>query len=147
MAKSLCELQLLFTRSTRKKPLGKTNLQNNEIENFPNSKEVLEIGETNMKKHGKLGMRVSYIIKLAQKVEKSSMLEKFENENNWFVHSRLIKLKGFGPFSTATTLMCMGKYEKVPADSETRRHLQEVVSKLYALSNSLINIKIIEYIL
>jgi len=127
MAKDLCELQLKLSRSNRKKhQLGK--MQKDGVGNFPISKELLEIGETNLRKHCGLGMRARYIIKLAQKVEKNCILEKFEKERSFSVYASLKKFKGFGPFSIATTLMCMGSYEKVPADSETKRHLQEVVS-------------------
>ncbi|KAK7333933.1 hypothetical protein VNO80_30714 [Phaseolus coccineus] len=118
MAKSLCELQLQLSRSNRKKQQL--------VENFPIPKELLEISESNLQKQCGLGMRAGYIMKLAKKVEKNSIMEKLEKERSRFVHTRLIEFNGFGPFSVATTLMCMGKYEKVPADSETKRHLKEV---------------------
>jgi len=34
-----------------KKKLRKINLQNSEMKNFPKSKKLLEIGETNLEKH------------------------------------------------------------------------------------------------
>ncbi|CAJ1964906.1 unnamed protein product [Sphenostylis stenocarpa] len=130
MAKSLCELQLQLTRS-KGQNIHESNMQNDEVGNFPNSKELVEIGETNLKEHCRLGMRAKYIIQLAKNVESGTLsLEKLEKNCNLYsyqdVHRRLSKLKGFGPFSIATVLMCMGCYQKVPADSETKRHIKQV---------------------
>ena len=63
------------------------------------------------------------------------VLEKLEMECNLWsykvVHRKLSELKGFGPFVVATILMCMGCYEKVPVDSETKRHLNQVCSLVF----------------
>ncbi|KAK6645832.1 hypothetical protein PHAVU_L001673, partial [Phaseolus vulgaris] len=123
MAKSLCGLKLQLSRSNRKKQQL--------VGNFPTSKELVEIGETNLQKQCRLGMRAGYIMKLAKKVEKNSVMEKLEKEKScWLAYSILDEFKGFGPFSTATTLMCMGIYEKVPTDTETKALLKQVLSTL-----------------
>jgi hypothetical protein len=35
-------------------------------------------------------------------------------------------IDGFGPFTCANVLMCMGFYHVIPTDSETIRHLRQV---------------------
>jgi len=52
-----------------------------------------------------------------------------------FAYSRLNKFKRFGPFSIALTLVCMGRYEKVQANSKIKRYLYKVVFKLYVPFN------------
>ncbi|CAI5469286.1 unnamed protein product [Closterium sp. Yama58-4] len=49
-----------------------------------------------------------------------------EGEVRWeeAVRQRVQRLPGFGPFSSANALQCMGVFCFVPADSETIRHLQ-----------------------
>ncbi|KAG4969354.1 hypothetical protein JHK84_035452 [Glycine max] len=143
MVKSLCELQLQLSsgpRSNRKKQCktkrkrgqnNATSKKNHGIGNFPNSKELVKFGETILRERCKVGYRAQFIIKLAQSVEKGTLvLEKLEMECNLWsykvVHRKLSELKGFGPFVVATILMCMGCYEKVPVDSETKRHLNQV---------------------
>ncbi|KAG4958350.1 hypothetical protein AAZX31_13G012600 [Glycine max] len=142
MVKSLCELQLQLSsgpRSNRKKQCktkrkrgqnNATSKKNHGIGNFPNSKELVKFGETILRERCKVGYRAQFIIKLAQSVEKGTLvLEKLEMECNLWsykvVHRKLSELKGFGPFVVATILMCMGCYEKVPVDSETKRHLNQ----------------------
>ncbi|TKY53817.1 hypothetical protein E2542_SST25360 [Spatholobus suberectus] len=143
MAKSLCELQLQLSsrpqsnrkeqRKTKRKR-GQDNATSKTFHglgNFPNSKELAKFSEIDLQKHCNVGYRAGYIIKLAQRVEKGTLvLEKLENECDLCsykgVHRKLSKLKGFGPFVIATILMCLGCYQKVPTDSETIRHLKQV---------------------
>ena len=47
------------------------------------------------------------------------------------VSEKLKKLKGFGPFLTATVLMCIGYYHLVPSDTETLRLFREVYIYIY----------------
>ncbi|KAI4304995.1 hypothetical protein L6164_028387 [Bauhinia variegata] len=101
------------------------------IGNFPSSKELASLDEYNLNQHCGLGYRASYIISLAKRIEKGTLnLKKLEEECDFGsyeeVYRKLNNLEGVGPFTSSNILMCLGCYQKIPADTETRRHLQEV---------------------
>ncbi|KAK4605634.1 hypothetical protein RGQ29_000083 [Quercus rubra] len=56
--------------------------------------------------------------KLKLKFKKTSSYEE--------IFDKLSKIKGFGPYACATLMMCIGFYQMVPMDTETKRHLQQV---------------------
>ncbi|RDX98846.1 hypothetical protein CR513_18179, partial [Mucuna pruriens] len=145
MTKSLCELQLQLSRGPQRDLENRkeneertrqlTSKRFHEIGNFPNSKELAKFSETDLRKQcTTLGFRARYIISLAQRAESGThLIEKLEKECDLYsyqgVRRILSTLKGFGPFTIATTLMCLGCYQKIPADSETTRHLKQVHGK------------------
>lgn len=101
--------------------------------NFPNARELLSLDESYflVKYSPILGYRAKHILKLAKDFESGKLtgLEELEEAaEKAFYHEEMImkKIKGFGPFACANVLMCIRFYEKVPADSETIRHLQQV---------------------
>lgn len=154
MAESLCELQSQLTSgslilesnggdqvrvSKRKRREKKATSKINDkclgsasqpFGNFPSSKELASFNEIDLNKHCSLGYRASYIIKFARLIERGTLsLKKLEEECDLSyeeVHQKLSKIKGFGPFTIASILMCLGCYQIVPADTETIRHLKEV---------------------
>ncbi|KAG2666936.1 hypothetical protein I3760_15G088900 [Carya illinoinensis] len=106
--------------------------------NFPSSRELVSLDEYFLKKHCNLGYRAKRILQLAKRVESGKLdLQKFEKESNSVsaqeVYAKLKRVKGFGPFACANLMMCMGFYEMVPMDSETRRHLQQVLASIISL--------------
>lgn len=44
------------------------------------------------------------------------------------LNKELSMISGFGPFTRANVLMCMGFFHTIPADTETIRHLKQVFS-------------------
>lgn len=109
--------------------------------NFPSSKELACLDKDFLKKHCNLGYRGDRIIQLAKLVESGKLnLQKFEGGESHTLSSqevfvKLNRIKGFGPFACANLMMCMGFYEVVPLDSETRRHLRQVrASNISSLS-------------
>ncbi|XP_041020590.1 uncharacterized protein LOC121262259 [Juglans microcarpa x Juglans regia] len=105
-----------------------------DLGNFPSSRELVSLDEYFLEKHCNLGYRAKRILQLAKHVESGKLdLQKFEKESNSVssqeVFVKLKRIKGFGPFACANLMMCMGFYEMVPMDSETRRHLQQVHGK------------------
>ncbi|XP_008385650.2 uncharacterized protein [Malus domestica] len=75
-----------------------------------------------------LGYRANTILKLAKIMRLDDELGFQESLNIGFndMFQKLKEIKGFGSFSCANALMCMGYYHKVPTDTETIRHLQQV---------------------
>ncbi|KAK4803806.1 hypothetical protein SAY86_003623 [Trapa natans] len=109
----------------------------NKIGNFPTARELYMLDEFFLAKRCKLGYRASRIVKLSQDiVEGKIQLRQLEDicvTRNLQSYSELMDhlkvINGFGPFTCANVLMCMGFYHTIPADSETVRHLKQVHAK------------------
>ncbi|KAK7246074.1 hypothetical protein RIF29_40932 [Crotalaria pallida] len=108
----------------------------NHVGNFPSPYELANLDKAFLAKRCKLGYRASRIIKLAQAVvegkiqlgqleelSKDASLSSYEQ-----LEDQLKQIEGFGPFTVANVLMCMGYYHVIPTDSETIRHLKQVHS-------------------
>ncbi|KAM7265715.1 hypothetical protein ACFE04_003398 [Oxalis oulophora] len=104
---------------------------------FPSAKELANLDETYLAKRCNLGYRAGRIIKLSKAIVEGRIdlkyLEEFSLETNVLNYDKLAELlnqiDGFGPFTCANVLMCMGFYHVVPSDSETIRHLKQVHSR------------------
>ncbi|KAF3438452.1 hypothetical protein FNV43_RR21214 [Rhamnella rubrinervis] len=102
--------------------------------NFPNFEELVNIDESCFLEKFKpiLGYRAEYILELVEAVKTGRVsfqdLENSTEEQLCYeqVYQNLAKIKGFGHFTCANVLMCMGHYEIVPADTETLRHIRQV---------------------
>ncbi|KAI4367065.1 hypothetical protein MLD38_022846 [Melastoma candidum] len=107
------------------------------VGNFPSPSELASLDEDFLAKRCKLGYRAGRIVKLAKGiVEGSIQLGELEEMCDMpslsrydEIAERLRAIDGFGPFTCANVLMCMGYYHVVPADSETIRHLKQVHGK------------------
>lgn len=118
--------------------------------NFPSPRELAGLDEKFLVKRCKLGYRADRIIKLAQEiVEGKIQLNELEDDCSTLsladcdkIAEKLKVIKGFGPFTSANVLMCMGFYHIIPTDSETIRHLKQVYfSETFTLSfNSFMSI-------
>ncbi|KAG7595353.1 HhH-GPD domain [Arabidopsis thaliana x Arabidopsis arenosa] len=138
MASDLCALQLKLAdgtiRPSTTSRVSKKRKPNPKFKratrgNFPSAKEIASLEKEVINEHCKLGYRANQIVNLAKKVENGSLnLEKMEMGEMEVeqVIEKMNKLKGFGPFATATVLMCLGYYHLVPSDTETLRLLREV---------------------
>lgn len=102
---------------------------------FPTPSELANLDETFLAKRCGLGYRAKRILKLAGDICKGTTdLSSLESSNGSTqtgmcfddLKEHLLKLDGFGPFTCANVLMCMGDYRSIPADSETVRHLKQV---------------------
>ncbi|XP_022895611.1 uncharacterized protein LOC111409797 [Olea europaea var. sylvestris] len=107
------------------------------IGNFPSPRELASLNEKLLAKRCHLGYRAGRILKLAQEiVEGRIRLRELEDVVGTLSLSEYDKLAeklknidGFGPFTCANVLMCMGFYHVIPTDSETIRHLEQVHAK------------------
>ncbi|CAJ1962838.1 unnamed protein product [Sphenostylis stenocarpa] len=105
--------------------------------NFPSPVELANLDESFLAKRCRLGYRAGYIIELAQAiVEGKIQLEQLEELSKDAslscykqLDDQLKQIKGFGPFTRANVLMCLGYYHVIPWDSETVRHLKQVHSR------------------
>ncbi|CAI9101453.1 OLC1v1038783C1 [Oldenlandia corymbosa var. corymbosa] len=104
------------------------------VGNFPSPKELAIANVSLLAKRCNLGYRASRIVKLAQLVEEGGIqlreLEDACSNPTLFNYDKLAEqlkeIDGFGPFTCANVLMCMGFYHVIPSDSETIRHLKQV---------------------
>ena len=111
------------------------------VGNFPTPSELAKLDENFLAKRCKLGYRASRIVKLAQSIEEGRIqliqLEETCMERSLSSYNKLAEqlrqIDGFGPFTCANVLMCMGFYHVIPTDSETVRHLKQVCLLLRAL--------------
>ncbi|XP_059652151.1 uncharacterized protein LOC132299497 [Cornus florida] len=106
----------------------------NMIGNFPSPRELASLDEKFLQKRCNLGYRASWILNLAQSVVEGRIqlrqLEEACDKPSLSIYNELTEqlkeINGFGPFTRANVLMCMGFYHVIPADTETIRHLKQV---------------------
>ncbi|KAI4296120.1 hypothetical protein L6164_036105 [Bauhinia variegata] len=116
---------------------GKASCAHGHIGNFPSPKELANLDESFLAKRCKLGYRANRILELAQAIAEGRLqlkkLEELCKDANLSSYDQLSdqlkEIKGFGPFTRANVLMCMGYYHVIPTDSETIRHLKQVHSR------------------
>lgn len=104
------------------------------IGNFPSPSELANLDEIFLAQRCKLGYRASRVLKLAQDIMQGRIqlrqLEETGMERSLSNYSKLAEqikqIHGFGPFTCANLLTCLGFYHVIPADSETIRHLKQV---------------------
>lgn len=103
---------------------------------FPSPTELANLDERFLAKRCNLGYRAGRIIKLAQGiVDGRIQLRELEEacidgvslSSYDKLFNQLRQIDGFGPFTCANVLMCMGFYHVIPTDSETVRHLKQVI--------------------
>ncbi|KAM0892716.1 hypothetical protein ACQ4PT_025569 [Festuca glaucescens] len=112
------------------------------IGDFPTPEELANLDEDFLAKRCNLGYRAKRIISLArcivegkvcpqnlEEMLKMSLPATEELSTIPSTYERLDKelstISGFGPFTRANVLMCMGFFHMIPADTETIRHLKK----------------------
>ncbi|KVH88543.1 DNA glycosylase [Cynara cardunculus var. scolymus] len=121
MAKGLCKLQ---------KWLGKKCKWGN----FPSAQELANLeSEELLRNKCKLGYRAGLVMCLAKAVTDGEIklldyeLNNMQLGDEESMFQKLKTIKGFGDFVTCNVLMCMGFYDRIPIDSETIRHIKQVL--------------------
>lgn len=115
------------------------------IGNFPSPAELARIDENILANCCKLGYRAKRIIRLAQTIVEGRIqlrqLEEACSRPSLSIYNKLAgqlkEIEGFGPYTCANVLMCMGFYHVVPSDSETIRHIKQVCLPLSMSSYAL----------
>jgi len=107
--------------------------------NFPSPIELANLSESFLAERCRLGYRARYILELAQAIVEGKIqleeLEELSKDASLSCYKQLgeqlKQIKGFGPFTRANVLMCLGYYHVIPWDSETIRHLKQVLSTCF----------------
>ncbi|XP_027338938.1 uncharacterized protein LOC113852768 isoform X2 [Abrus precatorius] len=129
------ELSLSADDSHLQVPNGKEYF--NRTGNFPSPSELANLDESFLAKRCRLGYRAGYIIELARAIVEGKIqlgqLEELSKDASLSsykqLEDQLKQIKGFGPFTRANVLMCLGYYHVIPTDTETIRHLKQVHSR------------------
>jgi len=108
--------------------------------NFPSPIELANLSESFLAKRCRLGYRAAYILELAKGIVEGKIqleqLEELSKDASLSCYKQLgdqlKQIKGFGPFTRANLLMCLGYYHVIPWDSETVRHLKQVLSTCFS---------------
>ncbi|KAM5550349.1 hypothetical protein ABKV19_027501 [Rosa sericea] len=154
MARALCELQFEPSSNASMRSNGRKrqkeelkidrsdNVGKEKLGNFPSSRELARLDGKTLKEltNNILGYRAKYILSLAKGVESGKIrLAEFEGlEEKDDVFQKFMQIKGFGSFACANAMMCIGYYHKVPVDTETIRHLQQVHGRKNCNKNTVI---------
>ncbi|RCV14328.1 hypothetical protein SETIT_2G416800v2 [Setaria italica] len=122
------------------------------IGDFPTPEELANLDEGFLAKRCNLGYRAKRIVMLARGVVEGKVcLQKLEEMCRISVpaaeevstiesacerlNKELSAISGFGPFTRANVLMCMGFNHTIPADTETIRHLKQVHKRASTISS------------
>jgi len=122
------------------------------IGDFPTPEELADLDEDLLAKRCSLGYRAKRIVMLARGiVEGKVSLQKLEEmckisvpaaeevstiESTYErLNIELSAISGFGPFTRANVLMCMGFNHTIPADTETIRHLKQIHKRQSTISS------------
>ncbi|CAN6206365.1 unnamed protein product [Urochloa humidicola] len=122
------------------------------IGDFPTPEELANLDEGFLAKRCSLGYRSKRIVMLArgiiegkvclQKLEEMCQIsvpvaEKVSTIESAYerLNKELSAISGFGPFTRANVLMCMGFNHMIPADTETIRHLKKVHKRASTISS------------
>eukprot|EP00850_Spirogloea_muscicola_P002587 SM000010S04225 [mRNA] locus=s10:360089:362619:- [translate_table: standard] len=100
---------------------------------FPTAAELANLDASVLSKRCGLGYRATRLLQFAKSVHSGELdLQALQCLAGQPVlplpelKQKILQVPGFGPFSTANVLQCLGDYTNIPADSETVRHLQQV---------------------
>lgn len=95
---------------------------------FPTPGELAAWTPARLKKMCKVGYRAERIIELARLVDRGKLdPAALEDESlaTDALYDRIRALNGFGDYATNNVLQCLGRYERLPIDSETIRHFRQ----------------------
>ncbi|WVZ66931.1 hypothetical protein U9M48_016084 [Paspalum notatum var. saurae] len=122
------------------------------IGDFPTAEELANFDEDFLAKRCNLGYRAKRIVMLARSIVEGRLcLQKLEDMCKMLVpaaeeassikstyerlNEELSMISGFGPFTRANVLMCMGFFHTIPADTETIRHLKQIHNRATTISS------------
>jgi 3-methyladenine DNA glycosylase/8-oxoguanine DNA glycosylase len=109
---------------------------------FPTPRRVAAKGPRILRARCSVGYRDQRIVELAQMFERGSKSGGAKKsrlagiDTNWFedpstpddaVHAALIELPGIGPYAAANIMQLLGRYSRLPLDSESLRHAKSVL--------------------
>ncbi|KAF9626605.1 hypothetical protein IFM89_036466 [Coptis chinensis] len=125
MARALCDVQLELKGFKQKAKRKRGAAETSSLGDFPTSKELANVKKEFLEKRCNLGYRAETIVRLVRSIESGEL--HFEDDQDYnTVTIMLESVKGIGSFTSSYVLTCMGFYQRIPADTETIRHIKQV---------------------
>ncbi len=106
--------------------LGRPVPGNSALRAFPSPEAVAAAGEEVFKQQLRLGYRNASVLRIARDVAEGRLdLEALKGSDlpTQELRKRLLALAGVGPYSAATLLMILGRYDELGIDTELRAHV------------------------
>ncbi len=126
MNRRLCEVLGRPTKSDGQYPFRRT---------FPTAEKLARTRATTLRGRCRVGYRDGRIIELA-KLFRVSPAGRSKLDPNWFedpetpedaIHEQLLSMPGIGPYAAANIMQLLGRYGRLPLDSESVRHGRDVL--------------------
>lgn len=111
------QTKLMVTRTVT--GLGKAAPADPDVRAFPTPEAVAEAGEAFFAEEVRAGYRAPAVIGLAERAQELAELARSTLPTG-ALRKRLLSFRGLGPYSAATLLMLLGRYDDMPIDSEAR---------------------------
>ncbi len=96
---------------------------------FPSPQQLAATSVADLARLAKVGYRADRIIRLARDVAAGRLdLAWFEHPDRTTdeLYDALITIHGIGPFAANNLLQCLGRYDRLPVDTETLRHFRHL---------------------
>lgn len=106
--------------------LGTAAQGESERRGFPSPQAAAEAGEARFATEIRLGYRNAPVLRIARDIAEGRLdLESLRCSElpPPALHTRLVALPGVGPYSAATLLMLLGRYDELAVDTELRAHV------------------------
>lgn len=95
---------------------------------FPRAADLASTSPQTLARNCRVGYRAAWIVTLARDVDSGSLdLAAFEEDDlpRETLDDRLRAIHGVGPYAAANIAQLLGRYDRVPVDSEAFRHVRE----------------------
>ncbi|MEN1680167.1 MAG: hypothetical protein AAGJ46_11285 [Planctomycetota bacterium] len=115
---------------------------------FPTPGQVARLTPSRLKARCRVGYRAARILRLARAIESGEVdlawLESTDRTTDE-LYAELLSRDGFGSYAAANVLTLLGRYDRVPIDTETYRHYCQATGRERPASDKELDPEIIEH--
>lgn len=121
--KTMCTIQISWTR-TRHVVASLVDKVGRGL--FPTPLDVLDAGETFLRREVRLGFRSPQLLEATDKMLKEGVMDEYGREvEGRITYESLIRLRGIGSYAASHVGMLLHDFRRIPVDSEVRRFFSE----------------------
>lgn len=93
---------------------------------FPTAQSIVDLGPDRLRSECRLGYRAAYVHEFARRVAAGELTPEswLADPHAPHVYDQLKSIRGAGPYAMHHILMLLGRYDRVPVDSEVRRWIE-----------------------
>ena len=93
---------------------------------FPTPRQVLDAGETDLRKRVRLGFRARQLFEATEKLLEWGLMDELGRESESpITYEELIRLRGIGPYAASHVMVLLHDFSRIPIDSEVTRYYGE----------------------